>query len=177
MKKLPRSTNKYRLKHTFGYTLIEILVGLTIVGLLFGVGYANFRSFSRRQVVINAAKNIQGDLRLTQEIALAGQKPSDSNCDSPANTLNGYNFTVLSPSSYEIRAVCSGGSVASATKTVTLDSAATVASPFPVPNPIMFKVLGRGTNIPEGQNAVITIVQTGTTTQSSITISSGGQIQ
>lgn len=176
MKKLPQCT-KYCIKNTRGYTLIEILVGLTIIGLLFGVGYANFRSFSRRQVVLNAAKNIQGDLRLTQEIALAGQKPSDPSCNSPANTLNGYNFTVLSSDSYEIRAVCSGGAVASATKTVVLDTAATIASPFPVPNPILFKVLGRGTNIPEGQNAVITIVQTGTTTQSDITVSSGGQIQ
>lgn len=176
MKKLPQCT-KYRIKNTHGYTLIEILVGLTIIGLLFGVGYANFRSFSRRQVVINAAKSIQGDLRLAQEIALAGQKPSDPECKSPANTLNGYNFTVLSPSSYEIRAVCSGGNIASATKTVVLDSAAAIASPFPVPNPILFKVLGRGTNIPEGENAVITIVQTGTSTTSTINVSSGGQIQ
>ena len=176
MKKLPRS-NKYRIKNIHGYTLIEILVGLTIIGLLFGVGYANFRSFSQRQIVLNAAKNIQGDLRLTQEIALAGQKPSDPNCNAPANTLSGYNFRVLSSNSYEIRAVCSGGVAASATKTVTLDTAATIASPFPVPNPIVFKVLGRGTNIPEGESAAIVIVQTGTTTTSTINVSSGGQIQ
>jgi prepilin-type N-terminal cleavage/methylation domain-containing protein len=159
------------------YTLIEILVGLTIVGLLFGVGYANFRSFSQRQVVVSAAKILQGDLRLTQELALSGQKPNDAKCNSPVNTLNGYNFTILSPSTYEIRASCSGGAPGVVYKTVTLSSGVIFVSPFASPNPILFKVLGNGTNIPEGGNVVIKMTQTGTTNQTNITVSSGGQIQ
>lgn len=159
-----------------GYTLIEVLVALTIVGLLFGVGYANFRGFSQRQAVLDAAKNIQGDLRLAQEIALAGQKPDDTSCNSPSSLI-GYNFKILPSNSYEIRASCSGGAVTTVNKTVILGTGATIASPFPAPNPILFKVLGNGTNIPDGQNAVINIIQTGTTNRSIITISSGGQIQ
>lgn len=162
--------------HSPAFTLIEILVGLTIVGLLFGVGYANFRSFSQRQVVKDAAKNLQGDLRLTQGIAMAGQKPDDVACNSP-NTLNGYNFTILSETSYEIRANCSGGNAATVNKVVTLGSGATFASPFSSPNPILFKVLGNGTNIPENQTVEIRMVQAGTTNESTVTISSGGQIQ
>ncbi len=160
-----------------GYTLIEILVGLTIVGLLFGVGYANFRAFSQRQIVKDAAKNIQGDLRLTQGMALAGQKPDDPLCNSPLNTLIGYNFTILSPSTYEIRATCSGGSASSANKTITLSPGASFSSPFPSPNPILFKVLGNGTNISDGQTVTIKIVQDGTLNESTVSVSSGGQIQ
>ena len=160
-----------------GYTLIEILISLTIVGLLFGVGYANFRAFSQRRVLIDAAKNLQGDLRLTQGMALAGQKPSDPACNSPTNTLNGYNFTILSETSYEVRANCSGGNVASPNKTITLNSGAAFEPPFPSPNPILFKVLGNGTNISDGQTVLIKMVQTGTSNQSIIMISSGGQIQ
>src|SRR5258706_3417069 len=163
-------------KNQKGYTLIEILVAVTIIGLLFGVGYANFRGFSQRQVVLDAANSLQGDLRLTQELALSGQKPDDINCAS-ANLLDGYSFRILSSSTYEIRANCTGGVVLEPTKTVTLVTGADIASPFPSPNPIFFKVLGSGTNIPEGTNAVIKIQQTVTTNKSPITISSGGQFQ
>lgn len=168
---------KYNIRYTSAYTLIEILVALTIIGLLFSVGYANFRSFSQRQVVADNAKNLQGDLRLAQQMALSGQKPNDPNCVSPGNTLNGYNFLVLSEGSYEIRASCSGGAVGTAEKEVDLSSGAVFASPFPSPNPILFKVLGNGTNIPAGGSAVIKMVQTGTTNQTTVTIGAGGQIQ
>lgn len=160
-----------------GYTLIEILVTVAIIGILFSVGYANFRSFSQRQAVKDAAKLIQADLRLTQQIALSGQKPDDVNCNSPTNSLNGYLFLILSESTYEIRASCTGGVVSEATKTVNLGSGAVFSSPFPSPNPILFKVLGQGTNISDGENATIGIVQLGTNNQSTITVSSGGQIQ
>jgi prepilin-type N-terminal cleavage/methylation domain-containing protein len=160
-----------------GYTLIEILVAVSIIGILFSVGYANFRAFSQRQAVKDAAKLIQADLRLTQQIALSGQKPTDINCNSPVNSLNGYFFTILSESVYEVRASCTGGVVSEATKTVNLGTGAVFSSPFPSPNPILFKVLGNGTNIPDGENVIIGIVQIGTNNQSTITISSGGQIQ
>ena len=73
------------------YTLIEILVGLTIVGLLFGFGFVSFRDFSRRQTLAGSAKKVQGDLRLTQESALSGKKPSDFDCNPPTF----YQATVL----------------------------------------------------------------------------------
>ena len=159
-----------------GYTLIEILVGLTIIGLLFSFGYVSFRDFSRREALTGSIKAIQGDLRLTQSLASSGQKPDDQSCISP-NTLNGYLFTVLSSSKYEIRASCSGGNVSIANKTVTLGTGTNIALPYPVPNPILFKTLDNGTNIPDGQNATIKLIQAGTNSQSMITISSGGQIQ
>ena len=49
-----------------GYTLIEILVALTIIGLLFSFGYVSFRDYSRRQAVSDAVKTMQGDLRLAE---------------------------------------------------------------------------------------------------------------
>lgn len=164
-----------------GYTLIEILVVLTIIGLLFAVGYANFRDFSRRQTILDSSKELQGDLRLAQEMALSGQIPNDAKC-STLNTLNGYNFKILTtgPSpvaSYEIRANCTGaGGVASAaSKTVSLPS--DVQLSVPSPNPIIFNVLGNGTNISGGQNTLLNITQVGTGNKVTISISSGGQIQ
>ena len=82
-----------------GYTLIEILVSLPIVGLIFGIGYVNFRDFSRRQALAGVARMVKGDLRLAQEQALAGKKPTHAFCN-PSNQLDGFNFRVVSSQSY-----------------------------------------------------------------------------
>ncbi len=160
---------------TFGYTLIEILVGLTIIGLLFGVGSVNFRDFSRREALKGAVKQIQGDLRLTQSLASSGEKPISSSCNSP-DLLDSYGFRVSSASSnYSIEAYCTGSLTAVNIKTVTIPSGITVSNPNP--NPIKFKVLGQGTNISAGSSAVITVTQAGTNSQATVTVTSGGEIR
>lgn len=155
--------------------MIEILIALTIIGILFGVGYANFRDFSRRQVLFDTSKKIQADLRLAQQLSLSGKVPSDPDCTG-TNFLHGYFFRVLSAGNYEIRASCSGGSVGEVTKDVTLPPSVRISTPFPVPNPILFKVLGSGTNI-GSSNAQIRLSQTGTGVTTTITITAAGQIQ
>jgi prepilin-type N-terminal cleavage/methylation domain-containing protein len=166
-----------------GYTLIEILVGLAIIGLLFSFGFVSFRDYSRRQALAGAEKEVQGDLRLAQEDALSGLKPGDINCQPDPVTLggrflNGYDFTVLSqnnPAEYEIRASCSGGPVLNPAKDVLLSSGITIS--VPSPNPILFKVLGQGTNITGGTSAVVTLSLTGLTDTATVTIGPGGEIQ
>ncbi|HJY98634.1 MAG TPA: prepilin-type N-terminal cleavage/methylation domain-containing protein [Patescibacteria group bacterium] len=157
---------KYKLS---GYTLIEILVGLTIIGLLFGIGYVNFRDFSRRQAIAGAGKLIQGDLRIAQQLALVGQKP-DQSC-----ILTGYNFDVDSAArSYSIYALCETGPATEVTKTVTLPPGIQIAAPSP--NPILFKVLGTGTNLTSG-TADIVLTQDLTANQYTVTVGSGGEIR
>lgn len=150
------------------YTLIEILVGITIIGLVFGFGFVSFREFSRRQAVAGAVKQIKGDLRLAQAYALSGKRPTDCQAD---ERLDGFSFTVISGQNYEIKANCA----TSVTKSMTLSGELSMS--FPSPNPIIFKVLGQGTNIPLGGNATITLTQTGTNNQAVITISASGEIK
>lgn len=155
-----------------GYTLIEILVALSIVGLLFAFGFVSFRDFSRRQAVTGAADAVRGDLRLAQGNAISGQKPDDAHCGSP-DLLNGYLFDVVSPNEYKIEADCTGGTVL--TKDVVTPPGISIS--VPSPNPIEFKVLGQGTNIDSGLSAIITVTQTGTTNTETVTINYGGGIQ
>lgn len=150
-----------------GYTLIEILVGITIIGLIFGFGYVSFREFSRRQALAGIAKEIKGDLRLAQALALSGSKP-----DACSVYLKGYNFRVVDSSSYKIEASC--GESVYENKTVNLPTDILVS--IPSPNPVLFKVLGQGTNIIEGESASITLTQAGTGSQAVITITDGGEI-
>jgi prepilin-type N-terminal cleavage/methylation domain-containing protein len=153
-----------------GYTLIEILVALTIVGLIFGIGYVNFRDFSRRQALAGVARSVKGDLRLAQEQALAGKKPEHIFCN-PPNQLDGFNFRVVSSQSYVLEANCTGGAVT--TKTGTLPSDISISTPSP--NPIIFKILGQGTNL--SGDATLTLTQTGTSNSTIITITLGGEIK
>lgn len=162
-------------KKSSGYTLIEILVALTIVGLLFGFGFVNFRDFSRRQIVIGTADKIRGDLRLAQADANSGQKPEGVECDSPS-VLDSIGLNVVAENEYTIEAHCAGAAPATVEiKNVVLSSDISISTPNP--NPINFKVLGQGTNIPAAGSAVITITQEGTTNTTTITVTGGGKIQ
>ena len=154
-----------------GYTLIEILVGLTIIGIIFGVGFASFREFSRRQSLTGGAKTLVGDLRLVQEQAITGKKPDDLKCTN--GLLGGYNFRVIPPATYQIEADCTEGVVV--IKTVAMSSDLTLTAPSV--NPVLFKALGQGTNIPKGEVTVVTITQGGTNAVAPVTISSGGEIK
>lgn len=155
-----------------GYTLIEVLVGLTIIGFLFGLGYVNFRDFSRRQAVAGAAKNIQGDMGLAQQLALSGQKPDDIKCN-PPNLLSSYNFRIASAGEYVIEAVCTGGAVES--KSVVLPADISISSDSLTT--ISFKVLGQGTNIVSLDRVILTLTQASTNNIYNITVGSGGNIQ
>jgi len=163
---------KYDIRYTSAYTLIEILVGLTIISLLFSFGYVSFRDFSRRESLNGYAKGIQGDLRLAQSLSSAGQKPDDPFCNDP-NTLSSYNFKVYSNDEYKIEVVCSGGIITN--KDVTLPIDITISTPSV--NPIQFKILGQGTNVPVGSDVTFTLTQAGTNYNASITINSGGEIK
>lgn len=155
-----------------GYTLIELLVGLSIIGLLFGFGYVSFRDFSRRQSLAGTAKKIQGHLRLSQQESLSGRKPDNSACNTP-NSLTGFIFNVYSANAYKIQARCTGGDVL--VRDVELPEGVTIQAPNP--NPILFKVVGQGTNIGEGSTATITVVQTQSGNSYQVIVTSSGEIQ
>jgi len=147
-----------------GYTLIEVLVSLTVVGLLFGFGFVSFRDFSRRQAVASAGRMVIADLRLAQSKALSGEKPSGC-----TGNLSTYNFVIVGTSSYRIDAVCPGSVT---TKTQPLPSGILISST--PQNTVSFKVLGQGM---AGPGVTITLSQTGTTNISTITVSEGGEIK
>jgi prepilin-type N-terminal cleavage/methylation domain-containing protein len=150
-----------------GYTLIEILITLTIVALLFSFGYASFRDFSRRQALSNAVGAVQGDLRIAQGDSATGQKPAGC-----SDTLIAYNFRIVttSPAEYVIEAIC--GVTKTTVKDVTLDPSIILSNP----GPIQFKVLDQGTNAGDS-NWILTFTQAGTSSTATVTVTTGGNIQ
>jgi len=159
------------------YTLIEILIVLTVIGILFGAGFVGYRDFSRRQALAGVVKQLQGDLRLAQQMALSGEKPNTLGCVS--NSLDGIRFEVTTspPYIYRLKAAC--GSIVNypLIKEFSFPSNISLDLTGFSPNPVLFKVLGQGTNIPSVGNAVITLTQAETGNKATVTITPGGSIK
>lgn len=92
-----------------GYTLVELLIVVSLVGILSAVGVASYISFNRNQVVLQTAKKVVQDLRLAQSLAANNQKPlqSDGTLDPACEMLVNYAFEVDSATSYHLQLNCS----------------------------------------------------------------------
>lgn len=55
-----------------GFTLVELLAVVAIIGLLTGIGIPAFNAFNRRQTLTQATKNLKTDLRAVQNRAVSG---------------------------------------------------------------------------------------------------------
>ena len=164
------------MKNTAAYTLVEILVGITIIGLIFGFGFVSFREFSRRQALAGVSKQIKGDIRLTQELALSGKKPDDPICN-PPNVLASYRFGITPPSSYYVEVRCTNNSAEGFVLVKQVDISSDLQFSSISPNPIEFKVLGQGTNIESGEKVDIVVNQLGTGSYTTVSVGYTGGVE
>jgi type IV fimbrial biogenesis protein FimT len=145
-----------------GYTLIEILVVLSITTLMLTIGIPGYRAFSQRQDLAGTSRQIVSDLRQAQQYALSGQKPSGITC----TVLDGYTFSRSTASQYQIIANCSNGD--SVIKTVNLDANVTFTASL---TNTKFKVLGQGTTLSADNTLTLTNSASGNTATVIITTS------
>jgi prepilin-type N-terminal cleavage/methylation domain-containing protein len=129
-------------KEEVGFTLVELLVTISIFTILFTIGVAKYNQFNRRQVVKQAALNLKTNLFSARNKALAGEK----DC---SGSLDGYEVT-FSSDSYTFRAKC--GTNYGASKTVNLPGSVVINSS---PDAIIFKVLGQGALIDGSPSIVV----------------------
>jgi len=86
-----------------GFTLIEILVIVTVTGILLGGGLAVYSRFNEKQQVRNAAQETTEFLRTIQKRATAGDKPAG------CSQLDGYRVIVTSgTNTAQAQAICLG---------------------------------------------------------------------
>ena len=145
------------------YTLIELLIGISIISIIFSVGFASYRDFSRRQALTGVTKSVVSESRLIQQKSLSGEKPSS------CTTLSGYQLDITSTTTYNLVADCSTNVFV---KTVDLTEAGVTISSNT--DPIIFKVLGQGTNLTS--EATITITNPKMNKSSSVIVGIGGDV-
>lgn len=153
------------MKSNSAYTLIELLIAMTIVTIVFTIGLASFRDFSRRQALSGILKSVIADLRSAQQFALTGQKPSG------CITLSGYTFKMTGQYSYELFANCTPTDIS--IKQVNLTS--NQIKIFTSPDLVKFKVLGQGTDL--SAPLTITLTHDITSTTGQINVGIGGDIK
>ena len=143
---------EFRLSRRRGFTLLEIIVSVSILLLLSGLFIVNYNGFSSSQNVKQAASGLMANLQAARTRAAVGAKPST--CD----TLIGYNVAFLNESTYTVQALCDSGT-AGDIQTYTLPTGVLF---FPVPADITFYALNHGTKSDEtitleGNNVTMTV--------------------
>lgn len=92
--------------HQGGFTIIELIIVITIMMVLSTFGIASFVTYSRSQDLVNAAQNVSTVLQVAKASASSQVKPSS--CVS--GTLNAYEVTIdpVSPQvqQYSVEPVC-----------------------------------------------------------------------
>lgn len=144
-----------------GFTLVEILVAMSLGLVIMGFGVSNFRDTIRRQTVEQTAEKINQVLQQARSNALAGRKDcSICRCGAgPAPTnvpLIGWEVAFTS-SSYTLRGLC-GTNPVLPTPFYTSGVQSVPAGVSMVSNPgtsVTFKPLGAGTNLASNFSSVV----------------------
>lgn len=92
-----------------GFTLIEIMITISIFALTLGFGIPRYLEFNTSQTLRSAGETFKNNLRDIQGKALAGDKPADGYCiNNPLYTwrVNFLDFT--DRTSYHYQAWCGG---------------------------------------------------------------------
>lgn len=138
----------FRWRSVAGFTLIEMVVVVGLMGLLLGGSIVGYRKFNDRQLVIQAGKEFISVLRTAQKRASVGDKPDVVGCNG-GQTLDGYRVQALSDeSTYTLSAVCDGSSVS--TQSYSIASAVI----FKQNVDVQFQVLSRGVIFGAGGSSV-----------------------
>lgn len=88
-------------KSCSGFTVVELLIILSLIALLFTLGVAQYNRFNRSQNLTKAKDELISNLRLAQGKAMAGEKPEVC-----METLSGHKLKFIDNSHYKIVAVC-----------------------------------------------------------------------
>lgn len=158
-----------------GFTLIELLIVTGIIGIILGIGIAQYVRFNRLQILDQATQNLKSNLRFAQNLALSGEKPSSCQEEGQEKVLDGYRVRFFSGGGsedfYQIEPVCEG-EAGEVIRTFKLPQNIRF-NPLPSPSQVLFKVLGQGTDL----GSELTITLQGFGAQKTVTITKVGKIE
>ncbi|HYD34557.1 MAG TPA: prepilin-type N-terminal cleavage/methylation domain-containing protein [Vitreimonas sp.] len=148
-------------KQLGGFTLIEMLVVVTVMLLMVGGGIAAFTTFNDKQVLIGGSKELQSYIRSAQQKAQYGDKPAA--CD----RLNSYAVKAnqAAPVEVHVVAICNNGE--HIRDTYQLNPRLSLGTPLD----LSFRVLHGGTS-----NTTIEVHSTSSEDYYSFAVTSGGEI-
>ncbi len=167
-----------------GFTFVELLVVLAIIGLITTIGIASYNSFNEQRVLDKTAYELKNQLRLARSRAISGEKDcetcgmagSDGICGTDDDTggtsvLDGWYADFANLWIYG-----SCGSTSFSQKTlVEIPAGVSMSVTGSIPtNTLQFKPLGQGTNL---TGSVIIEFSGFVTKTSQVTIDPSGEVE
>ena len=163
---------------SLGFTLIELMVGVSVMLLLITYGWVNFVSANERQQLIASGKMIASELRLAQKQATSGEKPTSGSCS--LEPFKGVQIRATNSSTIVKEVVCGDlNNVFQELNEVALPSSITLSSDSD-DFLVFFRTLSEGVTFGPGVVApMITIIleKDGMNQQYSIEVFSSGDIR
>jgi len=102
-----RKQKRKRSSHKLGFTFIELLVVVGMVGLATGIGVAAYNNFGDKQKAEQAAKELVSNLRYLQSNAVSGVKSFRGESCADGLSLDGW-YASFAENEYYLK--CSDGS-------------------------------------------------------------------
>ena len=164
-------------KRSSGFTLIELMFVMTIMGILATIGFAKYMEFNRRQIVLQEARQLKSNLRLAQskalntEIDLTVCMVGSTYGDGNDLSLDGWYVDFPSNQSYRIYGKC--GAFSFASQTYSTNSKVTFN---PVPPSIIFRPSTQGVRLSSG-NLPLSVNFQGFGIGQSVFIGASGEIK
>ncbi|HEY9771088.1 MAG TPA: GspH/FimT family pseudopilin [Coleofasciculaceae cyanobacterium] len=127
-------------KSSSGFTLIEMLVTITVVGVIAAIAAPNFLGMLNRNRVNNAAQQVEGALKEAQRQAMRRGKPCSFNVNTTNSTISGgclLSNRELNTNSYTIQ-------LNSNTTTITFSGKGNITG---TPSPVLVVSIPNGTNL------------------------------
>lgn len=151
-----RFRNKFAMTTKHGFTLIEMIVVITIIMIISTIGIASFVDYGRTQEVNTATLEIASMLQLARSRTISQIRPPDSVVQCSGKTLDGYRVTFSDSRNYLLKAVCEGNEYNLPNESRTLSSNLSITS-LSFPNSFTFRVLTGGVDgvDPAGTNITV----------------------
>ena len=131
-----------------GFTLIELIIVITIIALFSGMLFAYYGNFNEEKKLQSEVKKITAIAYLARSKATAG----DLDLNLPAcSDFLGYRININSSSTYALERNCGGTYVSVQTQTLPTNTTITSAIPLLV----LFKPLSAGTDLSSPTTVVI----------------------
>ena len=99
-----RCRNKFGMTTERGFTLIELMVVLSVTAVLGTLGIAGFTTYNQVQILQSATSEVVSVLNLAKSRAQSQIKPS--NLCSSSGSLEGYKVEILAPKNYTLYLRC-----------------------------------------------------------------------
>jgi len=121
-----------------GFTLIELMTVIAIVGLLTGSGYLSYRTFQQKEELKASVRETVSDIRYAQSAAISGIKPTSCSGEFESVEID------FNSNGYDINGNCSISGV-SQYKSVVFSS--NIVFVEPATDPIIFETPQGKTNL------------------------------